>query len=181
MPWICKKKLCWKTEWLCVRQISTASRIHLVDGIRCSLASRAFFIHPISTYAAAWTENLFGILKEILAPSKLESAPSQRISWPAGGCFKCDKSRCDLCKNYFVESRNFSSLKKGKSYSIRPNLTCDSKNVIYLASCTKCQLQYIGSTTTEFKVRFKNHKSSMVTNKKSCEVAVHFNSTSHSL
>ena len=29
-------------------------------------------------------------LKEILAPSKLESAPSQRISSPAGGCFKCD-------------------------------------------------------------------------------------------
>ena len=67
------------------------------------------------------------------------------------------------------------------SYIVRPNLTCSSKNVIYLVSCKRCQLQYIGSTTTEFKVRFRNHKSSMITNKKSCEVAVHFNSTSHSL
>ena len=55
------------------------------------------------------------------------------------------------------------------------------RNVIYLASCKKCQLQYIGSTTTEFKVRFRNHKSSMLTNKKTCEVAVHFNSAPHSL
>ena len=120
-------------------------------------------------------------LKEILAPSKFQSTSSQRASSPAAGCFKCDKNRCDLCKNYFVESGNFSSFEKGKSYSIISNLTCDSKNVIYLVSCKKCQLQYIGSTTTEFKVRFRNHKSSMVTNKKSCEVAIHFNSISHSL
>ena len=32
-------------------------------------------------------------LKEILAPSKFESTPSQRVSSPAGGCFKCDKNR----------------------------------------------------------------------------------------
>ena len=90
-------------------------------------------------------------LKEILAPSKFESTPSQRVTSPVGGCFKCDKNRCDLCKNHFVESRNFSSLKTGKSYSIRPNLTCDSKNVIYLVSCKRCQLQYIGSTTQNSK------------------------------
>ena len=91
--------------------------------------------------------------------------------------YKCDKGRCDLSKNNFVESRNFCSFRTSKSYIV----TCSSKNVMYLVSCKRCQLQYIGSTTTEFKVRFRNHKSSMITNKKSCEVAVHFNSTSHSL
>ena len=116
-------------------------------------------------------------LKEILAPSKFESTASQNTNSLAGGCFKCNKNRCDLCKNYFVESKDFSSFRTGRSYKIRSNLTCDSKNVIYLVACKKCKLQYIGSTTTEFKVRFRNHKSSMITNKKSCEVAVHFNST----
>ena len=99
-------------------------------------------------------------LKKILAPSKFESTHSQRISSPAGSCFKCDKNKCDLCKNYFVESRNFSSFKTGKSYSIRPNLTCDSKNVIFLVSCKKCQLQYIGSRT-QFKVRFSSTSHSL--------------------
>ena len=55
----------------------------------------------------------------------------------------------------------------------------ETKYVVYLASCNKCNLQYVGSTSTEFKVRFRNHKSSMLTNKKTCELAVHFNCTQH--
>ena len=42
-------------------------------------------------------------------------------------------------------------------------------------------MQYVGSTTDEFKIRFRNHKSSMVTNKRSCEVAIHFNKEPHTL
>ena len=48
---------------------------------------------------------------------------------------------------------------------------------IYLAY----RLQYVGSTTTDFRVRFRNHKSATVTKKKTCEVAVHFNKTPHNL
>ena len=54
-------------------------------------------------------------------------------------------------------------------------------NIIYLISCEKCKMQYIGSTSTQFKVRFRNHKSSMITKKKTCEMAVHFNSSMHDL
>ena len=97
------------------------------------------------------------------------------------GCFKCTRTRCDLCRNFLVESNSFQSFQTGKSYKIRSKLSCDSKNVIYLASCNKCRLQYIGSTTTDFKVRFRNHKSAMITKKKTCEVAVHFNKTPHDL
>ena len=53
--------------------------------------------------------------------------------------------------------------------------------MIYLVSCKKCRLQYIGSTTTDFRIRFRNHKSAMLTNKTTCEVAVHFNKTPHIL
>ena len=120
-------------------------------------------------------------LKEILAPSKFNSNDLHESNSNENGCFKCDKTRCDLCNNFLVHSNRFSSYRTGKSYYIRSRLTCHSRNVIYLASCKKCQLQYIGSTTTEFKVRFRNHKSSMLTNKKTCEVAVHFNSAPHSL
>ena len=119
-------------------------------------------------------------LKEILAPSKFISNDLHESNSNENGCFKCDKTRCDLGNNFLVHSNRFSSYRTGKSYYIRSHLTYHSRNVIYLASCKKCQLQYIGSTTTEFKVRFINHKSSMLTNK-TCEVAVHFNSTPHSL
>ena len=116
-------------------------------------------------------------LKDLLAPSKCKDTP---ISSKEKGCFKCSK-RCDLCKNFLVESSNFTSLATGRSYNIQQNLGCSSSNVIYLASCIKCNLQYVGSTSNPFKVRFRNHKSDMLRNKKSCEVAIHFNHTHHSL
>ena len=56
-------------------------------------------------------------------------------------------------------------------------LSCNSSNLIYLVRGKNCHLQYVGSTTTEFKVRFRNHKSSMKTKTNTCEVAIHFNRT----
>ena len=39
----------------------------------------------------------------------------------------------------------------------------------------------MGSTSNEFKVRFWNHKSAMLTNKTKCELAVHFNRVEHQM
>ena len=50
---------------------------------------------------------------------------------------------------------------------------------LFLIFLTQSNLQYIGSATTDFRVRFCNHKSAMVTKKKTCEEAVHFNRTPH--
>ena len=120
-------------------------------------------------------------LKELLAPSRFKIAEEGQISHHNNGCFKCDRNRCDLCQNFFVESKSFPSFRTGKNYNIHSRLSCDSKNIIYLASCKKCRLQYVGSTTTDFRIRFRNHKSAMLTNKKTCEVAVHFNKIPHTL
>ena len=116
-------------------------------------------------------------LKEILAPSKFRptSVANQ------GGCLKCDKNRCDLYKNFLLEASKFQSSATGRHYPIRQKLLCYSKNVIYLATYCKCQLQYVGSTTTEFKVRFRNHKSNMLNNRRTCELAVHYNSSQHDI
>ena len=99
------------------------------------------------------------------------------------GCVKCDKTRRDLCNNFLVSSSTVSSAQTGKTYFIWQRLPCysSSSDVIYLVHCKKCNLQYVGSTTTEFKFRFRNHKSSMKMNKKTCEVTIHFNKTPHIL
>ena len=123
-------------------------------------------------------------LKEILAPSKLRETiaiNTNNSSNDRVGCFKCNSGRCDLCKNYLQGSVKFTSFATKRFYHIKQELSCKSKNVIYLVSCNKCKLQYVGSTRNEFKVRFRNHKSSMLTKKKTCEVAIHFNSKPHKL
>ena len=116
-------------------------------------------------------------LKEILAPSKFKTHSNNES---LHGCTKCNK-RCDLCKNYFAESCSFKSSATSRYSSIKQNVTCTTRNAIYLATCIKCDKQYVGSTKTEFKVRFRNHKSDMKNNKKTCELATLFNSLEHQL
>ena len=121
-------------------------------------------------------------LKELLAPSRFSSkAIGDQNQEEANGCFKCNKKRCDLCQHFLIQDTKFQSFASNRIYRINQQLSCTSKNVIYLASCNLCRKQYVGSTSTEFKVRFRNHKSSMINNKKTCELAIHFNCFHHEI
>ena len=40
-----------------------------------------------------------------------------------------------------------------KSRSIKSNLTCETKNLIYMIQCNRCNLQYIGETKRRLKDR----------------------------
>ena len=113
-------------------------------------------------------------LKELLAPSRFKTVNEGPTIHHINGCFKCDRNRYDLCRNFFVESKSFLSFQTGKKYSIHSRLSCNSKNVIYLVSCKKCRLQCMGSTTTDFRIMFRYHNSAILTNKTTCEVAIHF-------
>ena len=119
-------------------------------------------------------------LKELLAPSKFQVTSCRNPREENGGCSKCNK-KCDLCKNYLIQASKFQSSATGRYYSIQQKLSCSSQNVIYLATCAKCNLQYVGSTSTEFKVRFRNHKSNMLKNKRTCELAIHYNNSEHEI
>ena len=65
------------------------------------------------------------------------------------GCHACPKIK---------ETKSFKSFNKKRSYKIRKKLNCDSKFVIYLVQCLKCQGQYVGKSETKFKMRHSNHK-----------------------
>ena len=115
-------------------------------------------------------------IKELLAGPKGSNYSNNDHS--ATGCFKYSK-KSDLCKNFLKEDKIFYSARTDRYYTIRQHLDCKSKNVIYLATCKKCTVQYVGSTSNEFKVRFRSQKSAMLTNKTTCELAVHLNSVEH--
>ena len=144
---------------------------------------RQISINETKSYQVSWEMSSKPLrrpknIKEILArPRKINVNDNDSDKH---GCFKC-KSKCDLCRNFLVESDHFSSASSNRTYRITQHLHCKSKNVIYLVTCTKCSVQYVGSTSNEFKVRFRNHKSAMTTNKNTCEVATHFKETFHIL
>ena len=67
------------------------------------------------------------------------------------GCFKC-KGKCDLRKNFLVESDKFSSATTGRSYPIIQQLHCKSKNVIYLITRNKCPVHWFYNQRVESQI-----------------------------
>ena len=61
----------------------------------------------------------------------------------------------------------------GRKYWIRSNSTCTTKNVIYLAYCTKSGEQLMGSTVS-WKPRLWNYKSHIKQSAHSCKILKHF-------
>ena len=47
-------------------------------------------------------------------------------------------NNCDIRKNYMIIDNTFIRTVTGKSYFIRGQLNCESINVIYLITCSKC-------------------------------------------
>ena len=62
-----------------------------------------------------------------------------------------------------------------KQVSNRTTYKLQLKDIIYLDTSNNCSMKYIGSTSTQLKVRFRNHKLSLTTKKnKTCQVSFTF-------
>ena len=90
-------------------------------------------------------------IKRIVTQKKIVKTEEQNP-----GCSKCGGCRvsCPIIK----EGGTFSSTNTKKTYRIRQKLDCKSSYVIYLATCVRCQGQYVGKSQTPFKQRHSNHK-----------------------
>ena len=76
---------------------------------------------------------------------------------------KCDKG-CRFCVHFDVNSV-IKSHSTGREYNtiISPNVdnnvSCTSSNIIYIITCSKCNLQYVGETVNSLSIRFYTHRS----------------------
>ena len=100
---------------------------------------------------------------------------------------KFDEScHCLFCTKHFQKNKEFQSNVTNNKFKLKnPSLqnlvlNCNTENVIYLISCNKCQVQYVGQTTQRIKNRFSQHKSKIVHNKLNTFICNHFNSKEHS-
>jgi hypothetical protein len=97
-------------------------------------------------------------------------------------CYKvspCKTTRCKCC-NYITSNTTFSNQTNQINYLFNSDMNCSSFNLIYLISCKKCKLQYIGETGMTLRNRLNNHLSCIRT-QKNTSVAIHFNDISHSI
>ena len=89
-------------------------------------------------------------LKKLLTRAKFSSDEEN----PA--VYKCMDPRCGTCP--YLKTGNSFSFKCGKTFTIRTNMSCKSRNLIYCMTCTSCGENYIGQTGTKLADRVRVHK-----------------------
>ena len=69
----------------------------------------------------------------------------------------CDSVRC----KHICQGNTFVSNVTRKSYSVvssASTMDCATENVVYLISCRRCGVQYVGETNQKLRSRFNNHR-----------------------
>lgn len=118
-------------------------------------------------------------LKNFLVRSRMKSGTISNK--PIGAGFKfCTKATCQTCRDHAIKSKQFKSETNESKFNIRQKLSCNSSNLIYLITCQKCKLQYVGETGRTLHQRLTNHRSDIKTHKKT-SIGIHFNTINHSL
>ena len=90
---------------------------------------------------------------------------------PLGASIKCGKRGCECCLRILETSYHFG---EDGDYQIFGGLNCQSKNLIYIIECQKCNMKYTGETQRTLADRLTKHVSDINTWKEKA-VAEHFN------
>ena len=73
-----------------------------------------------------------------------------------GSC-KCGGKRCKVCLNV-NETSTFTGTVTGETYIINHRFDCNESCLVYLLTCNKCKMQYVGQTIDHFRLRWKIKK-----------------------
>ena len=135
-----------------LRHISHIIKKHfnlLLSSHRC----KSVFQHPPAV-AFRRSPNL----RDLLVTAKLPFN-STHPQLPSGS-FRCGKNRA-TCPYICHGLTTYTFFSTGETRPIKSNLTCETKNLIYMIQCNRCNLQYIGETKRCLKDRFNEHRSTI--------------------
>ena len=96
-------------------------------------------------------------LRDLLVLAKLPSNSTNPNPQLPCGSFRCGKN-CATCPYISYGLTSYTFFSTGETRTIKSNLTCDTKNLIYMIQCNRCNLQYIGETKRRLKDRFNEHR-----------------------
>ena len=96
-------------------------------------------------------------LRDLLVSAKLPSNSTNPNPQLPCGSFRCGKN-CATCPYMTDGLTSYTFFSTGETRTIKSNLTCDTKNLIYMIQCNRCNLQYIGETKRQLKDRFNEHR-----------------------
>ena len=97
---------------------------------------------------------------------------------------KCRNARCGTCC-FLMECDSFQSSVTGRRFTpilgTYRTLNCSTCNIVYLAYCKICAIQYVGETKNSLKERFRGHKASIISGNSNQLIHQHFFRDCHGL
>ena len=94
-------------------------------------------------------------LRDLLVTAKLPfNSANPRLSF---GSFRRGKN-CATCPYISHGLTSYTFFSTRETRPIKSNLTCETKNLIYMIQCNRRNLQYIGETKRRLKDRFNEHR-----------------------
>ena len=112
-------------------------------------------------------------LKQSLVRADLKLIDIPKGSGPCG-------KPCVTCP-YMERTTTIFCSSSQEIFPIHGRFNCKTKNVIYVITCTKCGLQYVGQSSNTFNERFRNHLSDIRQENADKPVSRHFSTNSHNV
>ena len=87
---------------------------------------------------------------------------------------------CLTCP-YAQPSKTIKATATNFQHDIQGSVDCQTQNVVYVITCSKCKEQYVGQTERTLSMRFSEHRGYVYTKKLDKATGHHFNQAAHSL
>ena len=107
-------------------------------------------------------------LKQLLTRADINPQQIEKGSSPCG-------KTCAACP-FLQGTDHITSWKTKEKIKIQGCFNCKTKNVIYIISCKKCGLQYVGQSSNTFQERFRGHLADIRQGNNVKPVSCHFTS-----
>ena len=91
---------------------------------------------------------------------------------------RCSRPNCRYCPK-LVKKGSINSPITGRKYNTIRNCDCETNNIIYCISCTRCHKQYVGHTKRTLRERMCEHFRFISQNNNTHSVGRHFNTEDH--
>ena len=91
-------------------------------------------------------------LKQILTRARFDDSQNQSTA----KITKCGRPNCGTCE-LLIEGESY-KFKNGPNFVIKNNMSCASRNLLYVIRCEGCGEDYIGQTGNELRKRMTVHK-----------------------
>ena len=113
-------------------------------------------------------------LRKILVKANITKQSHQPTTGKTKRC-----GNCNQCQ-FITENNTITSSVTGKVHNVIGEISCNTRNIIYIITCQKCTKQYIGETKRELKKRIYEHIYTIRSHKPT-PVSEHFNQIDHNL